>query len=113
MLAFFLLDMGLTTAKHLPKLKTVSRWMVAYAVIAPITHAALAWVLAKTTGASVGDTALLMVLAASASYIAVPAVVRYAIPEANPSLYVGLSLGITFPLNILVGIPVYVQLASW
>ncbi len=60
-----------------------------------------------------GDTALLMVLAASASYIAVPAVVRYAIPEANPSLYVGLSLGITFPLNILVGIPVYVQLASW
>ena len=53
-----------------------------------------------------------MVLAASASYIAVPAVVRYAIPEANPSLYVGLSLGITFPLNILVGIPVYVQLAG-
>jgi uncharacterized protein len=109
MLAFFLLDMGLTTAKHLPKLKSVSRWMIAYAVIAPIAHATLA----KATGASVGDTALLMVLAASASYIAVPAVVRYAIPEANPSLYVGLSLGITFPLNILVGIPVYVQLAGW
>jgi uncharacterized protein len=52
------------------------------------------------------------VLAASASYSAVPAVVRYAIPEANPSLYVGLSLGITFPLNILVGIPVYVQWAG-
>ncbi len=112
MLAFFLLDMGLTTAKHLPKLRAVSHWMIAYAVIAPITHAALAWVLAKAIGASVGDTALLMVLAASASYIAVPAVVRYAIPEANPSLYVGLSLGITFPLNILVGIPVYVQLAG-
>jgi hypothetical protein len=111
--AFFLLDMGLTTAKHLPKLKSVSRWMIAYAVIAPIAHATLAWLLAKATGASVGDTALLMVLAASASYIAVPAVVRYAIPEANPSLYVGLSLGITFPLNILVGIPVYVQLAGW
>jgi uncharacterized protein len=112
MLAFFLLDMGLTTAKHLPKLKTVSRWMIAYAVIAPIAHATLAWILARATGASVGDTALLMVLAASASYIAVPAVVRYAIPEANPSLYVGLSLGITFPLNILVGIPVYVELAG-
>lgn len=112
MLAFFLLDMGLTTAKHLPKLKSVSRWMIAYAVIAPIAHATLAWLLAKATGTSVGDTALLMVLAASASYIAVPAVVRYAIPEANPSLYVGLSLGITFPLNILVGIPVYVQLAG-
>ncbi|HEX4857118.1 MAG TPA: sodium-dependent bicarbonate transport family permease [Limnobacter sp.] len=112
MLAFFLLDMGLTTAKHLPKLKKVSGWMIAYAVIAPAAHATLAWLLARATGASVGDTALLMVLAASASYIAVPAVVRYAIPEANPSLYVGLSLGITFPLNILVGIPLYVQLAG-
>ena len=54
-----------------------------------------------------------MVLAASASYIAVPAVVRYAIPEANPSLYVGLSLGLTFPLNILVGITCYTQVAAW
>ena len=54
-----------------------------------------------------------MVLAASASYIAVPAVVRYAIPEANPSLYVGLSLGLTFPLNILLGISGYTQVAAW
>jgi uncharacterized protein len=113
MLAFFLLDMGLTTAKHLPKLKSVSRWMIAYAVIAPLVHASLAWLLCRVTGTSLGDTALLMVLAASASYIAVPAVVRYAIPEANPSLYVGLSLGITFPLNILLGIPLYVELAGW
>lgn len=112
MLAFFLLDMGLTTAKHLTHLKNVSKWMVSYAIVAPIVHAALAWVLARATGATVGDTALLMVLAASASYIAVPAVVRYAIPEANPSLYVGLSLGITFPLNILLGIPIYVELAG-
>ena len=52
-----------------------------------------------------------MVLAASASYIAVPAVLRYAIPEANPSLYLGMSLGITFPLNILVGIPIYMSIA--
>jgi hypothetical protein len=53
------------------------------------------------------------VLAASASYIAVPAVVRHAIPEANPSLYFSLSLGITFPLNILFGIPIYSQVAHW
>jgi hypothetical protein len=53
-----------------------------------------------------------MVLAASASYIAVPAVLRYAVPEASPSLYFGLSLGVTFPLNILFGIPVYVALAK-
>ena len=68
---------------------------------------ALAW-LAQVPA---GDAALLMVLAASASYIAVPAVVRYAIPEADPSLYVSLSLGVTFPLNILVGIPLYTHLA--
>jgi hypothetical protein len=60
-----------------------------------------------------GDLALLMVLSASASYIAVPAVLRHAIPEANPSLYFGMSLGMTFPLNILVGIPLYVQAAFW
>ena len=54
-----------------------------------------------------------MVLAASASNIAVPAVLRYAIPEANPSLYFGLSLGVTFPLNILIGIPTYAQIAEW
>jgi hypothetical protein len=59
-----------------------------------------------------GDATLLMVLAASASYIAVPAVLRHAIPEANPSLYFGLSLGVTFPLNILLGIPLYTYLAQ-
>jgi hypothetical protein len=59
----------------------------------------------------VGDGALLMVLAASASYIAVPAVLRYAIPEANASLYFGLNLGVTFPLNIILGIPVYASVA--
>jgi hypothetical protein len=60
---------------------------------------------------SAGNAALLMVLAASASYIAVPAVIRQAIPEANPSLYFGMSLGLTFPFNILLGIPLYVQTA--
>ena len=63
---------------------------------------------------SPGDLALLMVLSASASYIAVPAVLRHAIPEANPSLYFGMSLGLTFPFNILLGIPLYVQAAfAW
>jgi hypothetical protein len=60
---------------------------------------------------SAPDTALLMVLSASASYIVVPAVLRYAIPEANPAIYFGLSLGITFPFNILVGIPLYTSIA--
>jgi hypothetical protein len=63
-------------------------------------------------GVSTADTILLMVLSASASYIVVPAVLRYAIPEANPSIYFGLSIGITFPLNIILGIPAYIWLAQ-
>ncbi|MDP3520816.1 MAG: sodium-dependent bicarbonate transport family permease [Hydrogenophaga sp.] len=112
MLAFFLLDMGLNAARQLPGLRGQSPWLLAYAVLAPLVHAALALGLARLAGLPAGDAALLMVLAASASYIAVPAVVRHAIPEANPSLYVGLSLGVTFPLNILLGIPLYTRVAQ-
>jgi hypothetical protein len=111
MLAFFLLDMGLLTARNLPQLRGTSPWLVAYAVVGPLLHATLALGLAWLVGAGVGDATLLMVLAASASYIAVPAVLRYAIPEAAPSLYFGLSLGVTFPLNILFGIPLYAGIA--
>jgi uncharacterized protein len=112
MLAFFLLDMGLMAARNLPGLRASSPWLVAYAVIAPVIHAAIALGLSAAVQLSAGNAALLMILAASASYIAVPAVVRYAIPEANPSLYIGLSLGVTFPINILIGIPVYVAIAG-
>jgi hypothetical protein len=111
MLAFFLLDMGLLTARSLPGLRDRSAWIVGFGAVAPLLHAAAALALAKLVGLSVGDTTLLMVLAASASYIAVPAVIRHAIPEANPSLYVGLPLGITFPFNILAGIPLYLAAA--
>jgi hypothetical protein len=113
MLAFFLLDMGLMTARNLPKLRGQSPWLIGYAVLGPLTHAALALGLARLSGVALGDAILLTVLAASASYIAVPAVVRHAIPEANPSLYFSLSLGITFPLNILFGIALYSQVAQW
>ena len=112
MLAFFLLDMGLLAARNMGKLKGASPWLLAYAIAGPLVHAGLALLLAMAVGMSAGNTALLMVLAASASYIAVPAVVRQAIPEANPSLYFGMSLGLTFPLNILFGIPLYVYTAS-
>ncbi len=107
MLAFFLLDMGLMTARNLPQLKGISPALLVYAVFAPLVHAAIALALGAGLGLPVGDVTLLMVLAASASYIAVPAVIRFAIPEARPPLYFGLSLGITFPLNILLGIPLY------
>ena len=112
MLSFFLLDMGLMAARNLPQIRDKSPWLVAYAVLGPLTHAALALGLAALLQLPQGDATLLMVLAASASYIAVPAVLRYAIPEANPSLYFGLSLGVTFPLNILLGIPFYSQVAQ-
>jgi len=112
MLAFFLLDMGLAASRHLGTLRRQSPWLLAYAIAAPLAHAALALALAVAAGLSAGNAALLMVLAASASYIAVPAVVRHAIPEANPSLYVGLSLGVTFPFNILVGIALYAGIAT-
>jgi hypothetical protein len=111
MLSFFLLDMGLMAARNLPQVRGKSPWLVAYAIVGPVVHAALALAVAWLVGLPQGDAALLMVLAASASYIAVPAALRYAIPEANPSLYFGLSLGVTFPLNILVGIPVYTAAA--
>ena len=112
MLAFFLLDMGLTAARNMGSLKGQSLWLPLYALGAPLAHAALALALAAMVGMSAGNAALLMVLSASASYIAVPAVVREAIPEANPSLYFGMSLGLTFPFNILLGIPLYSAVAQ-
>ena len=111
MLAFFLLDMGLLAARQMGQLRGLSPWLLVYALLGPLLHASLAWGLGRALGMSAGDTALLMVLAASASYIAVPAVVRHAIPEARPALYFGMSLGVTFPFNILAGIPLYIWLA--
>jgi hypothetical protein len=77
-----------------------------------MVHAALALGLCKCLGLPLGDTVLLMVLAASASYIAVPAVLRHAMPEVNPALYMGMSLGVTFPFNIILGIPLYTFVAK-
>lgn len=111
MLAFFLLDMGLMVAKNFGSVRGKSPVLIAYASVGPLVHAAIALALALLLQLPAADAALLMVLSASASYIVVPAVLRYAIPEANPSLYIGLSLGITFPLNILLGIPLYTWVA--
>jgi hypothetical protein len=111
LLAFFLLDMGLLVARNFSDARKSSPVLIGYAALGPLVHAGIALTLGALLGMAAGDVALLMVLSASASYIVVPAVLRYAIPEANPSLYFGLSLGITFPLNILVGIPLYAYAA--
>ncbi|MCA3132104.1 MAG: sodium-dependent bicarbonate transport family permease [Betaproteobacteria bacterium] len=106
-LAFFLLDMGLLVAARARDLRDNRAFLTAFGICVPLVNATLAALLAKAFGLGLGDAFLLSVLAASASYIVVPAVVRYAIPEANASLYFGMSLVITFPFNIIVGIPLY------
>ena len=111
MLSLFLLDMGLAAARSARELRSAPWWLTLYAVAAPLVHATLAYTLGRGLGLTGGNLALLMVLAASASYIAVPAAIRHAIPEATPSLYLGLSLGLTFPFNILFGIPLYAAIA--
>lgn len=112
MLAFFLLDMGLMVAKNFKEATKTSPHLLIYATFGPLVHASLAFLISSILGLPEADTILIMVLSASASYIVVPAVLRYAIPEANPAIYFGLSLGITFPINILIGIPLYTWIVA-
>ena len=112
LLAFFLLDMGLMVARNFSEARKTSSILIVYASIGPLVHAAIALTIAAMLKMPVADATMLLVLSASASYIVVPAVLRYAVPEANPSLYFGLSLGVTFPLNILFGIPLYLYSAK-
>jgi uncharacterized protein len=113
MLAFFLLDMGIATASRMADLRGVPKRLILYGIFAPPVHACIALLLCVVFQIPEGNAALLAVLAASASYIAVPAVLKHAIPEASPVFYLGLSLGLTFPINIIFGIPFYTGLAQW
>ncbi len=113
MLAFFLLDMGIATASRMADLRGVPKRLILYGVFAPPVHAAVALALCVVFQVPEGNAALFAVLAASASYIAVPAVLKHAIPEASPVFYLGLSLGLTFPINIIIGIPFYAGVAKW
>lgn len=107
MLAFFLLDMGLVAARQMDELRRVGGFLVAFGILVPILNAVAAILIARMAGLHEGDALLFAVLSASASYIAVPAAMRLSLPEANPSIYLTLSLAITFPWNIVVGIPMY------
>lgn len=106
-LAFFLLEMGLLVARQLRESRNLGSFLVGFALIMPMVNATLAIGLAHLFGMSQGDALLLAVLAASGSYIVVPAICRYAIPEAKPGVYFSMSLAFTFPFNIVVGIPLY------
>ena len=112
-LCFFLLDMGLVAARRLGDLRRAGVFLTAFAVLLPLVNASLAIPFAYILGLAQGDAFMFTVLAASASYIAVPAAMRVSIPEANPSLYVPMSLAITFPLNILVGMPIYMAAVNY
>ena len=112
-LCLFLLDMGLVAGVSLMHDRAVlSRGSVAFAFLMPLIGATLAAAAAFSIGLSEGSTAVLMTLGASASYIAVPAALRYALPAANPAIGLTLALGVTFPFNLLVGLPVYISVAQ-
>ena len=109
-LTFFLLDMGLVAAKRIRELKKAGSFLSAFSVFIPVANAILGIIIGKVLGFGEGNTLLFTVLCASASYIAVPAAMRMTIPEANPSIYVSMALALTFPFNIIVGIPLYLEL---
>lgn len=110
-LCLFLLDMGLLTVRRLSEFRAVGASLLAFGLYAPVLSGVLGIVTAWLLGLSVGSATLFGVLTASASYIAVPAAMRHAVPQANPSIYVTLSLGVTFPFNVTLGIPLYYSLA--
>lgn len=111
-LALFLLEMGLVAAGQVGSLRRHGLFLAAFGILFPLFGALVGGTLGLLFGLSVGGIMLLAVLAASASYIAVPAAMRLALPEANPTLSLTASLGVTFPFNILVGIPLYYALAE-
>lgn len=111
-LCLFLLDMGLVAARRLQQAKGLTWRLAALGVALPISQGFLGAVVGTTIGLDPGTAAGFAILCASASYIAVPAAIRLALPEANPGLYLGLSLGVTFPFNVTIGIPLYIGVAT-
>jgi uncharacterized protein len=106
-LSFFLLDMGLVAARRIKDLQKTGVFLISFAILIPIFNAAIGLFIAWLIHMPEGDALLFCVLCASASYIAVPAAMRLTVPEANPSLYVSTALAVTFPFNIIIGIPLY------
>ena len=110
-LCLFLLDMGILTAVRARELDGINWRIVVFGIVMPLVGGTLGALCGALVSMSVGGVTLLAVLAASASYIVVPAAMRESVPEANPALYLTLSLGITFPFNIVIGIPIYHTMA--
>ncbi|MFC0558227.1 sodium-dependent bicarbonate transport family permease [Halalkalibacter alkalisediminis] len=112
-LILFLLSMGITAGERLPEVKKHGPKLLLFGIVMPIVGGTLGVLVGSMIGLSIGGMTLMGVLAGSASYIAAPAALRTSVPEANPSIYLGLALGITFPFNLIFGIPLFYQFASW
>ena len=113
-LCLFLLDMGLVAGRGLREGGKVMRpGLLAFGVVMPVIGSVAGLGFGVLLGVSTGGVMLFMVLGASASYIAVPAAMRVAVPEADPSIYLTLSLGVTFPFNLTLGLPLYLSVAQW
>jgi hypothetical protein len=113
MLVLFLLEMGIVAGSRLGDLRKVGPFLLGFGICMPIVHGALGVWLGSLAGLSIGGATVLGTMAASASYIAAPPAVRVTLPEANPTYSLTASLAITFPFNILAGIPLYFEFARW
>ncbi|MBY0434202.1 MAG: sodium-dependent bicarbonate transport family permease [Cyclobacteriaceae bacterium] len=106
-LAIFMLEMGIVASQRFGDLKKVGLFLIGFSIVMPILSASLGIVMGLITGLSMGGTVVLATMAASASYIAAPAAMRIALPEANPTYSLTAALGITFPFNVVLGIQLY------
>lgn len=111
-LTLFLLEMGMVTAQRFGDLRKVGRFLVAFGIAVPLVHGALGAWCGIWSGLSVGGATVLAAMTASASYIAAPPAARMTLPAANPTFYLTASLAITFPFNVVFGIPIYHQCAE-
>jgi hypothetical protein len=111
-LMLFLLEMGLIAGAKIREANRIGKSLIAFALISPILQAALGLTLAWAIGLSQGGAVVFAVLCASASYIAAPAACRASLPHADPGIYVTTSLGITFPFNLVFGIPLYIAMSG-
>ncbi|MEK7748224.1 MAG: sodium-dependent bicarbonate transport family permease [Nitrospirota bacterium] len=112
-LCLFLLHMGIEAARRFADFRQVGLFLTGFGILMPLIGAAIGLATGKLLGMSIGGTLLVAILGASASYIAVPAAMHVALPKANPSYSMTLALGITFPFNVTIGIPLYLFLAKW
>jgi len=109
---FFLLDMGIVAAQRLPGLRKAGSFLICFAIFMPIFNGLIGVMIARLLSLSPGNSLLFIVLCASASYLAVPTVMRMTVPEAKASYYISTTLGLTFPFNIVIGIPLYMGLVN-